>query len=579
MNKNRQEQFFALLFLIFWLILSTRLIYLQLFKGSGYRQTSAEIRARLIPSTAPRGIIYDRYGEILATNRPAYAIYVMPSELKNKEKSLAKLAQITGIPLEKINSKINKSKYFFEPVLIKDYAPFPLIALIEEEKDELPGVSIGNKTIRYYPKGPFAAHVLGHVGEVSRQELIDQKNKRLRLGDIIGLSGIEKTYDIWLRGIGGGQHIEVDAQGRPIKRTQSLLPIPGKEIYLTLDAAMQKKAEQLMTNYNGAVIVLDVNSGEVLTLVSKPGFDPNLFAGALTKRSWQKLITKSQDPFHNRAITAYPPGSTFKLVTALAALEERLTSVAKQFFCRGFFQFGRRKALCWTTHNQLSFFDAIVNSCDVVFYHLGLRLGIDNINKYAVSYGLGSPTGIDIPLESSGLIPSEEWKLEKYRKPWFPGDSMNAAIGQGYIQATPLQMALLIAGIANSSNIVYRPFLCKKVVNNKEQTLLANEPYEISRLSFKASNLNILREAMRYTVLRGTGKAALTDQIAIAGKTGTAEDPPRKKPHAWFTCYAPYQTPELAVVVFLEGSGHGGSTAAPIARELIKWWHKNRKQS
>ena len=580
MDRNKQEQIFSTLIILMFSLLALRLLFIQIIKGPQHLRTSTEIRARLIPSTAPRGIIYDRYGKVLATSRPAYAIYILPSELKAKEKTLKKLAQLTGLSFADLLAKVDNARNLFEPILVEDYVPFKTIALLEEEREYLPGISIGNKAIRYYPNGQTAAHVLGHVGEVSREELLQSKNwgKHLRLGDIIGLSGIEKSYDQWLRGIGGGQQIEVDSRGRPIKRSQSLIPIPGQELYLTLDLDLQKRAEDAMGERNGAVIIMDINTGEVLSLVSKPSFDPNQFAGALTKKAWQDLLAKKNDPFHNRALTAYPPGSTFKIVTALASLEERIVSATKQFFCRGFAQYGQRRADCWMAHGQLSFFDGIVHSCNVVFFSLGLQLGIETLGRYAISCGLGSSTGIDLPLENPGLIPTEEWKQENYKKPWYPGDSMNAGIGQGYIQTTPLQMAVLISALASSRNSLMRPYLGRKVVAENGQEVFSNRPQEISRLNFNPKNIDILRKALRQSVLVGTGRAALNDKIAIAGKTGTAEDPPRIRPHSWFVCYAPADTPRIAVAVFLEQGGHGGNTAAPIARDILIWWNEHRQE-
>jgi penicillin-binding protein 2 len=578
MNKNRQEQTLLVILSLLWLIFVLRLFYIQGLKGAMYRTTSTEIRARLIPSAAPRGIIYDRYGQIIASNKPAYAIYIMPSELKKRNTTLQRLSRLIDMPLSEIEGKLAATKYPFEPVLIRDYAPFRLVALIEENAEYLPGVSIATKTIRYYPFGAVGAHVLGHVGEISREELFKERGSGIRLGDIVGLSGIEKVYDRYLRGIGGGQHIEVDAQGRPVKRTQALISIPGKEVYLTLDMEFQKAVEKRMADYNGAVIVLDIQSGEVLALVSKPGFDPNLFAKAISHKEWQRLLKEEKNPFHNRALTAFPPGSTFKVVTALAALEEKLVASAKQFFCQGYIQIGRRTFNDWKPHGQISFFDAIVQSCDVVFYNMGLQLGPNVINRYATSLGLGTPTGIDLPQEASGLIPYEEWKKERYGLDWYPGDSMNTAIGQGFVQVTPMQMSVLIAGIASSRNSLPRPFLCKKIVEQDNSILLANQPYELSQLSFSRKNMDTLRQALADVVKAGTGRAAWNEEIAIAGKTGTAEDPPRKYPHAWFIGYAPVNDPRIAIVVFLESGGHGGDTAVPAARDMIMWWNKHRNK-
>ncbi len=577
MNKTRQEQALIIVLMVLCTVFLLRLTFIQLVKGAVYRTTSTEIRARLIPASAPRGIMYDRRGMIIASNKPSYAIYLMPSELKDKERTLSRLSVIVDLPVTKLKEKMAAAKYPFEPVLIMDHAPYRMIALIEELGTDLPGITIANKTVRYYPYGRTGAHVIGHVGEVSKEQLYSERGRGLRLGDIIGLSGIEKTYDRYLRGLGGGEHIEVDAQGRPVKRSQPLASIPGKEVYLTLDIEMQKATEEFMQERNGACIVMDVSTGEVLTLVSRPGFDPNLFTKNLSDKDWKALL-KEKDPFHNRALTAYPPGSTFKIVTAIASLEEKIVTPVKQFFCQGYMQIGRRSFACWKTHGQISFFDAIVHSCDVVFYTMGLQLGPNTINHYATALGLGTPTGIDLPQESSGLIPYEEWKKERFKQDWYPGDSLNTAIGQGFVQVTPLQLTVLMAGVASTHNALPRPYLCQKIVNENNKTLFTNSPYELSKLSFSAGTLDIIRDALAQVVVQGTGRAALNDKISIAGKTGTAEDPPRKYPHSWFASYAPVKDPKIAVVVFLEGGGHGGDTAAPIARNVIMWWDRYRHE-
>jgi penicillin-binding protein 2 len=575
MTKNSKEYSFLLFLLIIWVILFFRLFQLQLISGNFYYKTSQDIRARIMPSPAPRGLIYDRNNHILAGNKPAYSIYIMPAEIKNKNSRLLKLSKITGVPVKTIREKLQRSNNMFEPIMIKDHVSFKTISYIEETSGSInfPEINIGVRNSRYYPNNSVAAHVLGHVGPVSKKTQL--QNPKLNNASIVGLSGIEKHYDKWLRGTGGGQKIEVDSFGNPVRKLKPLPAKPGKEIQLTIDHDLQKYAEKLLGTKKGAIIVQSVLNGEILALVSNPSFNPNWFTQALSVKAWKELLLKKENPFHNRALTAYPPGSTFKIIPAIAAIEKKYVTMEKQYYCRGFFQFGRRRALCWKKHGKLSFRNAIIHSCNTVFYDLGIQLGIETIRKYAATFGLGSSTGIDLPMEEIGLLPSQDWIKKNKSRSWYPGDSMNAAVGQGFIQVTPLQLAVMTSALAHPKNHIYRPFICKKIFD--DHTVYYENPGKvIGTLPYQKDTINLIRNALWQTTVQGTGRAAYTPKIKIVGKTGTAEDKPRPKPHAWYTCYAPMGDPKITVVVFLEGGGHGGSTAAPLARRLILWWNKYR---
>ncbi|MFC1482990.1 penicillin-binding protein 2 [Candidatus Margulisiibacteriota bacterium] len=582
--ENRSIFLMALLICVITL-LGLRTFYVQIIQGGKHYKESADIRARNIPALAPRGIVYDRRGKILALNKPRYDAYLIPSEVNELtlHETLDFAQRVLKVDSYNIKKEYEKKKVkTFEPIEIKKFLNMKEVSILEENKERYPELVVSPMPVRYYPYKNMCAHVLGYVGKISKEEWKKkQKGKEgYILGDVIGKLGIEESYDNFIRGINGGRQIEVDAHGTSIRTMKSVNPIPGNNIYLTIDVDMQKTARELIGKEKGSVVVMDVKNGEVLALVSKPDFDPNMFSKKLTKWQWAHLRRQSH-PLHNRAITAFPPGSIFKVVTLWAALE-RLKNLNRKFYCPGYYWIGRRKADCWRPegHRKISLFWGLIESCDIVFYTLGRELGeingADTMHEFAKKYGLGEKTNIALRGEEAGSIPTSKWKLKRFNTHWYPGDSINMAIGQGFVTTSPLQMAALIAAIANGSD-VFQPKLVRKISSvDGTVKLLDIDPIVRKKLDIKEEHLSFIRRGLRKVVTDGTGRAVSWAEITIAGKTGTAEDNPRPKPHAWFICYAPYEKPQIAIAVFLQNAGHGGSHAAPIARELVNWYYKYR---
>ncbi|MGC9064574.1 MAG: penicillin-binding protein 2, partial [bacterium] len=390
--------------------------------------------------------------------------------------------------------------------------------------------------------------------------------------------GIEKEYQKELMGIPGGQQVEVDAMGRPIKVLGMLSPTPGATIVTTIDLSLQELAERSLEKGGlpGAIVVMNPNNGEILAMASYPEFDPNKFARGITIEEWNELLSPRR-PLVNRAISsAYPPGSTFKIVTALAALRENVASKDSVFYCPGYIMIGNRKFKDWTAHGRIDFLDAIAESCDVTFYTLGLKLGAETLAKYARMLGLGRPTEVDLPGEIAGLIPDPSWKKDH----WYVGDTANMAIGQGYVQVTPIQMAVMVSAIANGGK-VYRPRIVSEIIKQDGSKVV--QPVTVANdLSRFKKEISIIKEGMEMVVEKGTGTPARLSGIKVAGKTGTAEnlptrDNPKGKAHAWFIAYAPADDPKIAVSVIVEQGEHGSSTAAPIAAELIDYYLTGNK--
>ncbi len=576
-NKERATSISFILLTFFILLLAGRLLYLQLWKYNDYEDLSANIRARVIPQIAPRGIIYDRNGKILAESRIIYDLYILPYQFKNPELELNFLRKI-GFDITKVADKFYKKTYLpYEPLLVKADLNTVEISYLEENRGILSGIMIGSRIVRNYPYSNTCAHVIGYVGQINNRELEALKNYGYKLGDIIGMSGLERYYDQYLKGINGGQPLEVDPLGNPVRKLLSQNPIPGADIDLTIDIELQQQAEKIFGDNKGALIALSPQTGEVLAMFSKPDYNPNYFTDYLTEKEWQELLAK-ENPLHNRGLTAYPPGSVFKIITGTAALETQSYNPEHNYFCPGYLYLGRRKFACWVAsgHGKLNFFQGFIQSCNVVFYNLGLMLGPDKLAQSATNYGLGFATNIDLPFESSGLIPSSKWKKKIYKEDWYPGDSVNTAIGQGYVLTTPLQMAIAVASLANKNNSVLRPFLARKVTGSDDKVILTKEPEPVSRLPFAPKSIDSIKRLMYDVVQKGTGKNAKVEGFEVCGKTGTAEIPNSAKTHAWFVSFAPYENPELVVVVFVEKGGFGGEIAAGIAKQIYTWWQKNR---
>ena len=576
--RNLGEFFPTVAVLVLFGILGVRLFDLQVVRSETYRRLSEENRIRVVPVDAPRGHILDRHGEVLVCNRPSYVVSIVPFKLRQMDQTIRALGEIVDVDPDAIIERVSKSRYRrYEPVKIKRDIDFKTLAIIQEHKLDLPGVIYQVEPRREYLQGPLAAHLLGAVGEISSQELAARVGYGYRQGSLVGKWGLEKQYEPFLRGVDGVQYVEVTALGREIGPLPDRHPVEaksGSDLILTIDLALQRTAEEVLSDtIAGAVVALDPSSGEVLAMASRPAFDPNLFATVVPESLWRCLNEDPGRPLLNRAVQGtYPPGSILKVITAAAGLEEGIISQHTRFApCTGAFKYGERWFGCWQPHGHgsLDMVGAMAQSCDVYFYQLGLKLGLERWSKFAAACGLGYPLGLDLPNEAEGLIPSEEFYNRRYgRGKWSTGVLLNLSIGQGEILVTPLQMACLMATLANGGTI-YRPHLVKEIRSAAGKEAPQN-PEVLGRLPLSASNLKSILKSLRAVVRHphGTGSLAAVDGAAVAGKTGTAQNP-HGEDHAWFGGFAPADSPRIAIVVLVEQGGHGGSTAAPLAGKIM----------
>jgi penicillin-binding protein 2 len=569
----KQRLNWLLIFVIIcFAILVISLWYLQMIKGEEFKERAVENCIRSLVEDAPRGRIYDRQEELLVTNRPAVVVSIIPAEVDDLEKLSERLSRIIGISPEEISQIVkNHRENPFKPVKILDDCKTNKIIEIEERKDELKGVVLEVKPRRDYIYHDFAAHSLGYVGEIDKEELQQFGNPKFQGGDIIGKAGLEKYYDDILRGEKGGKEVEVDALGQEIAILLYQKPVPGEDLVLTIDKDLQLYGENLLFGKKGSIIVSNSNSGEILALVNRPSFNPNIFANGISSSNWKRLSSDADYPLTNRSVQGvYPPGSIFKVVTAIAALEEGITDRKRKIYCSGSLELAGQVFTCWkeTGHGSLSIVDAIAHSCNIYFYTLGKDLGIERFDKYMQKLGLGEKTGIDLPAEAVGIIPSAQWKEREVKEIWFPGDTINLSIGQGYLLLTPLRVHNLITTIATEGEI-YNLHLVKKIISVDGKTVKEIKPEIYKKVDFSPDTFKIVKEGLRQTILKGTGWRANIKELAVAGKTGTAQNP-QGETHAWFIGFAPYENPEVCITVFIENGGEGGEAAAPIARAMLE---------
>jgi len=555
-------------------VLLARLWFLQMLQAEEYEKAARLNRIRLVPTKAPRGVIYDLRGEILATNRTAYHLAVMPRGMPEPGMEVKRLQQLVDFtPEERAALERTVRDHSLPPfrsVPVKKDLDIGTITRVEEELVTLPGILIESTPQRVYPQGTLAAHIIGYVGEINAAELEERREKGYRPGDLIGKCGIERRYDEVLRGRSGGQWVEVNARGDPIQFLGTKPMTPGGSITLTLDLRLQRVAEEALQGKVGAVVALDPRNGAVRVMASSPTFDPNLFIPRAAPQTWRELIANPHHPLMNRAIqNQYPPGSAFKLVTAAAGLTEGVITPNTSVYCPGVYHLGSWAFGCWSRHARVDVLQGLGQSCDCFFYETGKRLGGTKLQTYARDFGLGEPTGIDLPFERGGRIPDEAWMQRRHGRPWYGGDNLNLAIGQGDVQVTPLQMALVTSVIANGGKL-YVPQLVKRAVDGEGRILYEFQPKLRREVKISPQALRLVREGMREAVYGrgGTGRRVRLPGLEIAGKTGSAQDPPREETHAWFVSFAPYRHPTLAVCVFIEQGGHGGEAAAPIARKI-----------
>ncbi|MDI6865701.1 penicillin-binding protein 2 [Thermodesulfovibrio yellowstonii] len=577
--KIKNRIFIGIIFLIFIIIL-LRLWQLQILNTEKYKKLAEQNRIRIIKIPAPRGIIYDRNGIPLVENIPSFAALISPEYIDKVDVNL--LAKILNISTEDLQKKFKKkSESIYMPIRIKEDLTFKEIAMLEARRSEIPGLIIETEIKRYYPFGPATAHLLGYLGKITEQQIKNNPQyQNLPSYFLVGQTGLEKIFDDKLIGIPGEKIIEVDALGRELRLIKEAPPVKGEDIYLTIDALLQEAAYKAFEGHAGAFVALKPDTGEILSLLSSPSFDPNIFVEGVSGTYWNELINNSQNPLLNRAIQGlYAPGSTFKIITAIAGLEEGVVTPDRILAnCTGGISFGTWTFGCWKKegHGPVNLIRALIESCDVYFYELGRILGIGKIYKYATLLGLGNSTGFSSE-EKSGLVPDEEWKKKIKKTSWFLGDTFNTAIGQGFLKVTPLQMANVMATMVNGGTKI-TPYIIR-----------GTEPYK-ENLNLNPKNLEIIKDALSGVVNEpnGTASSARSYMIKFGGKTGTVQVVSKKLKekvsyknighHAWFIGFAPVEKPEIAFSVIVEHGGSGGAVAAPVAKNILEGYILKKRQ-
>jgi penicillin-binding protein 2 len=577
---------------IFFLLL-LRLWHLQILSADNYRNMSENNRLRFVPVAASRGAIMDRNGTVLVSNQPSFSLAVVPQEVENKDELLDRLVKLLGMDRIELSERWEKgkgrAKYY--PIILASNITRDQVEIVEENHLRLPGVEIEMKPVREYASGVLAAHLLGYIGEVSEDELSAKGFEEYNPGDYLGKNGIERSWEKELHGNDGGRQLEVDARGRVLRTISESYPTVGNSVVLTIDARIQKQAEKAFGDQAGAAVAMDVNTGEILAFVSNPGFDPALFSGKMPADTWKEYLDDKRHPLENKALTGqYPPGSTFKIITALAGLEDGKIDENTTVNCNGSYELGTSTFKCWNKHGHgvTNLKKSLRESCDVYFYQLGERLGVDRIAAMAKRFMLGAPMGIGLAHEKGGLIPTAEWKQKRFGKRWFHGETVPVAIGQGYVLMTPIQLASMIATVANEGN-VYRPYLVKRIVDADGKPLKEFKPELMGTTGISADKFKLVKQGL-FAVVNdpgGTGAAARLYDVHVAGKTGSSQvvklrdskqaTPYQYRDHALFVAFAPYEKPEIAVAVIVEHGEHGGSAAAPIAGRILRAWFDSKK--
>ena len=585
-DRNRITRLHTLLVvcLVLFAVLLGRMVYLQLWRGDYYAKQSDGNRLRQSRILAPRGIIYDSEGKELVNNLPGYAV-VLQKQSSYKPETLQRLSNLLQMPVEEINAKIKASKNFYEPIMLKNNLDQQMVTKIEEQRRYMPEVMLSVQPIRNYPYHELAVHALGYVGEVSSYEIEQGLFKNISQGSLVGKGGLEKTYDKYLRGEDGAFMEEVDVAGNVVKHYDSVQPIPGKNLKLTIDYELQKELEAFTDKHlaflrssgiapgarAAAVVAIDPRNGAVRAMVSRPGYDPNWFVHGISSKNWNSINNDPNYPMNNKVITGeYPPGSTFKIVTGSAAFELKKVGLNEPIFDGGFHPMvptmgnAGGEVLGW-----LTFIKALAMSDNVYFYELGYRVGIDNIEKYAHIFGFGERTGIDLEGESKGLVASKKVKRKIWDEDWRLGDTFNAAIGQGFNLTTPIQLSVMLSIVANGGT-KYQPYLVDSIINSDGSLFEKPKRAEGKHIDVSQQTIDYIRMGMSATTQEG-GTASYFAGLPkpIAGKTGTAENS-HGRDHCLFVAYGPVDDPELVVVCIVEQGGFGSVAAGPIVYKAFE---------
>jgi penicillin-binding protein 2 len=580
-------------------ILVVRLAYLQIVKGDDYKKKSENNSVRFRQIKPLRGLIMDRNGFVLVDNKPSFDVIYIPNKNNVNEWSVERLGQLyqsksLDFPYDRALLK-NARPYL--PVKLDKNVSMDKIALVETNALNLPGIYIDVSPIRLYLDGDMLAPVIGYTGEISKTE-IEKSGGQYAYGDVSGKHGLERFFDAYIRGRRGAELVEVNAYGKEIKNLGRIDPLAGYNMVLTIDTDLQKAAWEAVQGKAGSVVALDPRNGEILAMVSSPSFDPNLFYEGISSEQWRQLQNNPFAPLSNKAISGqYPPGSTYKLIVAAAALEEGIITPDTKVFCNGSFTLGNRTYRCWKKggHGSVDLHKAMVGSCDVYFYTIGKMLGVDKIAAYARRFGLGELAEIDLPNEKKGLVPTKEWKLKRKKEAWQMGETISISIGQGYNLVTTLQLANAFGAFANGGTL-WRPYLVKQIQSNDGKIYKEFLPVKKGDLNLSVATIKTINNALRGVVNDpgGTGQNAKLSGIDVSGKTGTSQvmglpqnEKARRrkvlgtfqKDHALFACYAPSENPEIAIAVILENAGGGGAVAAPVARKILSAYFEGKKKN
>ncbi len=567
----------CLVFFVF-LILLGRLFYLQVLKYKYYYKKAKERSIVTYVVEAPRGDIITSDGKKIATNIPVFQLYIDVKAVKNREEEvLHKLSKLLGEDLGTLEERyyLEKKKNLGRVLLKKDLR-WDEIAKVLVRLYYLPGVTVEVEPERYYPYKNVYFHLVGYVARITKEEYIRLKDKGYSPEDFIGKKGIERVYERYLKGKNGYIEVERDAYGRLGKIVERHKPIPGMTLVLTVNHRLQVEAYNLLKSKKGAIVALSPKDGAVLAMVSSPSLNPQDFVEGFSPKQWRRIVSSPSKPLLNRALSSYPPGSTFKVVTALAALESGVIRSLKQvYFCPGYFKYKGRIFRCWkwNGHGWVNLIKALAESCDVFFYNVATKLDIDYLAKVSREFGLGEKA-LGWPEEKKGLVPDREWKRKYKKEPWYPGDTLNVSIGQGALMVTPIQLARVYMAIANGGYL-YKPYVVKEIEDVKGKKIIDIKPVLERKLNIRPIYLRWIRRGLIEAVKSGTAKSAFIPGLLVAGKTGTAQITSRgrhKKYHAWFVSYAGIKKPEIVTAIFLDHGGHGGSSAAPLAGKLYRFY-------
>ena len=558
-------------------VLIGRAAYLQIYQGEYYKALADGNRIRIVPSMAPRGTFYDRNGQLLVTNRPGFSVSLLPLTAPISDDVIARLSDLLKVPTDEIKQKI-AGHSGFNPIRVKPDVSPDIVSLIEAQKSQYPGVVIEVTPIRDYILKQEGAHTFGYVSEINDAELEKMKDEGYKSGDIIGKFGLEKVYDKELRGENGGQQVEVDVSGKPVQILGRKEPVPGDDLELTIDINLQQAAEKAVDEqltqigaHAAAAVVMNPQTGEILAMVSRPAFDPNLFAHGISSKDWNQLNNNPYHPMDNKTITGeYPPGSTFKIVTGTAALTEGVVTPEEQIFDSGHHWLIPKgnadgEALGW-----LNFRSALAHSDNVYFYEMGNRLGIDRLEKYARMFGLGQKTGVDLPYEASGLVANRRYKEKNFDDgEWYLSETFDAAIGQGFNLVTPLQAAMVMGEIAADGKR-YKPHVVNRIIAPDGSVVKDFQPELLSQLDVPEEDIKLIQDGLHDVTKYGTAASSFRGfTVDIAGKTGTAENS-QGRDHGWFVAYGPFDNPNIVVAVIVENGGYGSQSAVPIGRKILE---------